>query len=107
MGSQFYYGITYPVFKPGHDLTDPECTVAYEEWRLDLEEWNLNFRYFSLLSAAYFLAQGVLSLVGVLLIYYANKKITSNSDFVKSETTQYVIHLTMLTLLTVSQIYTQ
>ena len=55
MGSQFYYGITYPVFKPGHNLTDQQCTIAYQEWESDISEWGLDYRYFSQLSAAYFI----------------------------------------------------
>ena len=45
VGSQFYYAITYPVFKPGHNLTDPECTIAYEQWQSDKQEWGLKYQY--------------------------------------------------------------
>ena len=107
VGNDIYAAITVPVFNPNPGISELECYNEYNAYYNAFYEWWYTpyFLYYSY--DAYFIANVVLSLVGIVLIYWATKRITSTAINVQTEWTQYILHVMVLTLLAVFRILTQ
>ena len=90
------------MFKPG-DISKAECPNAYLAFNVAMIEWlaGLNMGPLLKVGTAYYAANSVLSLIGVALIYWANRKITQSQTQVKTNWAQYIMHVCALILLSV------
>ena len=105
MGTKLYFGLAQPVFRPSPDVSDIECRLEFIEFELSYDKYAENCKNVPHLFSAFYIASYVLSLAGIVLIYWANRKITGKTISFSSQRTNYILHLSMLSLFVAAEVF--